>query len=151
MFSCRHLSDFLSNDKSGKQSALSKRGQEATSNEGSPMAKPRPAFPAQARPMNLVMRSARSEEDSSKSLGYLVNPWNTDERKEVEVAAENIWGSATISEIGYSEASRQEKAPMAPGNSWHMSNSENKVMRDTGCFFIGPCVFGVTGAKRFHN
>ena len=40
MFSCRHFSNFLSNP-IGKQSAMSKRGQEATSSEGSPMAKPK--------------------------------------------------------------------------------------------------------------
>ena len=37
MFSCSHFSNFLS-DQIGKQSAMSKRGQEATSSEGSPMA-----------------------------------------------------------------------------------------------------------------
>ena len=91
MFSCSHFSDLLSNDQVGKQSAMSKRGQEATSNEGSPMAKPRPAIPAKARPINLVMRSPRSEKDSSQSLEYLVNPANADERKEVEIAPGNSW------------------------------------------------------------
>ena len=42
MFSCSHFSDFLSDDRIGKQSAMSKRGQETTSGEGSPMAKPKP-------------------------------------------------------------------------------------------------------------
>ena len=118
MSSCSHFNDFLSNDQVGKQSAKSKRGQEATSNEGSPMAKPRPAIPVVARPINLVMRSPRSEQDSLQSLGSLVNPENADERKEVEIAAGNSWQFASRSEVGYSQASRQENAPMTPGNSW---------------------------------
>ena len=73
--------------------------------------------PAKARPINLVMRSPRSEEDSSQSLGYLVIPENADERKEVEIAGHS-WRSASRSEIGYSQASRQENAPMATGNTW---------------------------------
>ena len=56
MFLCSHFSDFLSNA-IGKQSSMSKRGQEATSGEGSPMSKPRPKVLAKARPLNLVARS----------------------------------------------------------------------------------------------
>ena len=55
-FSCSHFSNFLS-DPIRKQSAMSKRGQEATSSEGSPMAKPKPTVPATARPINLVLHS----------------------------------------------------------------------------------------------
>ena len=40
MISCSHFNNFLS-DPIGKQSTMSKRGQEATSSEGSPMAKPK--------------------------------------------------------------------------------------------------------------
>ena len=111
-----HFNDFLSIDQVGKQSTVSKRGEEATSNEGSPMAKPRPAIPAKARP-NLVMRSSRSEIDSSQSLVYLVNPGNADERKEVEIAPGNSWRFSSRSEVGYSQASRQERVPIGPGNS----------------------------------
>ena len=53
MISCSHFSNFLS-DLIGKQSAMSKRSQEATSSEGSPMAKPKPMLPSKARPVNLV-------------------------------------------------------------------------------------------------
>ena len=49
MFSFSHFSNFLT-DPIGEQSAMSKRGQEATSSEGSPMAKPKPMLPAKARP-----------------------------------------------------------------------------------------------------
>ena len=55
MFSCSHISNFLS-DPIGKQSAMSKRGQETTSSEGSPMAKPKPMVPAKAKPVKLVLR-----------------------------------------------------------------------------------------------
>ena len=48
----------------------------------------------------------RSEEISSQSLGSLVNPVKTDERKELEIAAGNSWRSASRSEMDYSQASR---------------------------------------------
>ena len=53
--------------------AMSKRGQNTTSNDGSPTAK--------ARSVNLVMHSQCKEETSSSSLGSRVNPGNDDERK----------------------------------------------------------------------
>ena len=75
----RHFSNFLP-DPIRKRSALSKRGQEATSSEGSPMAKPKPMVPAKARPVNLVLRSPWSaRENPPQDLGYLVNPSNVDE------------------------------------------------------------------------
>ena len=76
MFSCSFSDDFLSDDQVGKHCAMSKRGQEATSNEGSPMVKARPC---------LVARDSRSEVISSGSLGSLVNLGECDERKEVEI------------------------------------------------------------------
>ena len=42
MYSCSHFIDFLSDDQVGKQSAMSKRGQKTTSNEGSPTEKAKP-------------------------------------------------------------------------------------------------------------
>ena len=74
MFSCSHFRNFLA-DRIEKQSATSKRGEEATYSEGSPMAKPRPMVPAKARPVNLVLRSPWSaRENLPQDLGYLVNP-----------------------------------------------------------------------------
>ena len=67
-------------------SLMSTRGQDATSGEGSPMAKPKLLVPAKARPLNLVSRSPWSGRNSSHNLGYLVNPENADERK-----GENEW------------------------------------------------------------
>ena len=85
--------------------AMSKRGQNMTSNDGSPTAK--------ARPNNLVMHSPCSEEISSRSLGSLVNPGNDDERKGVGQAPGNwMLGDSTL-EVGYSQVSRQEKVHQA--------------------------------------
>ena len=113
-FSCNYLSDVLSDDQVRKQSAMSKRGQKKTSNEGSPMAKTRKATSAIARSINLVMRSPRSEENSSQRLGSLVNPENTDGRKEVEIASRKLVRPDSNSEVGYSQASRrQENVPQA--------------------------------------
>ena len=53
MYSRGHFKDSLSDDQVRKQSAMSKRGQKTTSNQGSPMAKARPC---------LVARDPRSEE-----------------------------------------------------------------------------------------
>ena len=79
MFSCSHFSNFLS-DPIRKQSAMSKRGQTATSSEGSPMVKPKPMIPAKARPINLVSHSPRSaRENPPQDLGYPVNPETVDE------------------------------------------------------------------------
>ena len=54
---------FLS-DPIGKQNAMSKRGQETTCSEGSPMAKPKPMVPAKAKPVNLVLRSPWSAREN---------------------------------------------------------------------------------------
>ena len=79
MFSCSHFSNFLS-DPIGKQSAMPKGGQEATSSEGSPMAKPKPMVPGKARPVNLVLRSPWSaRENPTQDLGYPVNLVHVDE------------------------------------------------------------------------
>ena len=93
------------------------------------MAKSKPMIPAKARPVNLVMRNPKSEEDSSQSLGYLVNRVNAYEQKVVEIAAGNSWRSASRSEVGCSQVSRQGIAPLATGNSWQRSSSKDNVMR----------------------
>ena len=78
-FSCSYFSIFLS-DPMGKQSAKTKRGQETTSSEGSPMSKPKPMVPAKEKPVNLVLRSPWSaRENLPQDLGFPVNPGNVDE------------------------------------------------------------------------
>ena len=61
---------------------MSKRGQEATTNESSSMAKHLPTIAEKARPINLVMRSPRSEKDSSQKLEYSsIQGMSTNEKK----------------------------------------------------------------------
>ena len=119
---------------------MSKRGQEATSNEGSPMAKPRPTVPAKARPLSLVSRSPWSERNSSQNLVYPVNPVNADERKEVAIASGNSWQAASRSEVGYSQVSRLENAQVASGNCWR--EEQLQTQRDEKVFFFAPTAQG---------
>ena len=83
------------------------------------MEKPKPTIPAQARPLSLVARNPRSQKNSTQNLGYLVNPGNADERKEVEIASGNSEQAASRSEGGYSQANWQENALVESGNWWH--------------------------------
>ena len=80
MFSCSHFSNFLS-DPIRKQSAMSKRGQEAT-NEGSPMAKPKPMNSAMAksRPMNLVHNPLSARKNPPQDVRDPVNSGKVEER-----------------------------------------------------------------------
>ena len=92
MFCCSHFCNFLS-DPIGKQSAMSKRGQEATSSEGSPMAKPKPMVPAKTRPVNLVLRSPWSaRENPPQDLGY-PSIWGTSMKdKVIRTAQGDLYG-----------------------------------------------------------
>ena len=62
MYSCSHISDFLSDEHRRKQSAMTKTGQKTTSNDGSPTAKATPC---------LVLGEQKNEDTSSRSLGSL--------------------------------------------------------------------------------
>ena len=79
-FSCSHFSHFLS-DPPTNQKAMSKRGQEQASKEGSPMAKPKPTSPieAKARPMSPVSHSNDKLSTRSTSAQELSNPENVPE------------------------------------------------------------------------
>ena len=59
MFFCSCFSYFFC-DPMGKQSAMSKRSQEASSSEFSPVAKPKPMIPAKLKPMNLELHNRLS-------------------------------------------------------------------------------------------
>ena len=83
MYSCAHFSDFLPDDQVRKQSAMSKRGQKTTSNEGSPTAKAKPC-------LVLRKREQRSEETSSRSLGSWVNPEYADESNPAQIQKSDI-------------------------------------------------------------
>ena len=97
---------------------MSKRGQEATSNDGSPTAK--------ARPVNLVMHSQYKEETSSSSLGSRVNPENDDERKRMSQAPGNWEHGNSKSEVENSQVSRQEKILQATRKLWQKDQTQIK-------------------------
>ena len=92
MSSCSHFKSFLSQFRERNViGAMSKRGQNTTSNDDSPKAK--------ARPVYLVMRSQCKEEIASPSLGSLVNLVNDDERKRVGQAPGNWMLCDSTSEV----------------------------------------------------
>ena len=140
-----HFRHFPSDDPHpiGKQSAMSKIGQKAPSDEGSPTAKAKPC---------LVLREQRSEEVSSRSLGSLVNPWNTDERKEVEIASRKLERPDSSSEVGFSQVNRQDNSPQASRKlvlenqnrtesdekKWSDSKSSRKALRGSSlrCVYV---------------
>ena len=80
MYSRSHFKSFLSHSRELLAygiaiGILSKRGQDASSSDGSPLAK--------ARPTNLVMRSQCEEDISNQRLGSLVNPENYNKQERV--------------------------------------------------------------------
>ena len=102
--------------------AMSKRGQNTTSNDGSPTAK--------ARPVNLVMRSQYKEETSSSSLGSRVSPGNDDERKRVGQALGNWMLGDSKSEVENSQVSRQEKILQTTRKLWQKVKTQIKSEED---------------------
>ena len=108
MFSCSHFCNFLS-DPIGKQSVMSKRGQETTSSEGSPMAKPKPTVQATARPVILVLRSPWSaRENLPQDLGNPVNPGNVDEGQSDHTNTRNLVQTTQNPEVERSQVKRQQ-------------------------------------------
>ena len=93
---CNHFRDLIS-DPIGKQSAMSKRGQEATSSEGSPMAKPKPMVPAKTRPVNLVSHTTWSaRENPPQDSGYPVDPVNADEGQGSHASTRKLVRAVTL-------------------------------------------------------
>ena len=75
-YSGSHFKSFLSQARERLViGAMSKRGQDTTSSDGSPVAK--------ARPTNLVTHGQCKEDVSPQRLGSLVDPVNDDNRKRV--------------------------------------------------------------------
>ena len=85
--------------------AMSKRGQDTTSSDGSPMAK--------ARPTSLVLQGQCKEGASSQGRGSPVNPVNEYNRKRVSRAAGNPCSSSSNAEVGSSQVYRQEMVNLA--------------------------------------
>ena len=110
MFSCSHFSNFLC-DPIGKQSAVSKRGQEAISSEGSPVAKPTPMILAKAKPVNFVLRSPWStRENRSQNLGHPVDPGNVDEGQGSQTNTRKLVQTTQSPEVEYSQVRRQKRS-----------------------------------------
>ena len=80
--------------------AMSKRGQDTTSSDGSPV--------AEARPTSLVVQGQCKEGVSSQRSGSPVNPVNDNNRKRVRLAAGNRGSSSSNAEVGSSQVYRQE-------------------------------------------
>ena len=119
---CSHFRNFLS-DPIGKQSAMSKRGQDATFSEGSPMLEPKPTVPAKARPINLVLHSPWSaREISSQNLGYPVNPVNDDKGQGDLTRTRKLVQTTQNPEVERSQVKRQENAQRS--DSWKQHNQE---------------------------
>ena len=122
MFSCSHVSHFLS-DPIGKQSAMSKRGQEATSSEGSPMAKRRPMVPAKTRTVNLVLRSPWSaRENPPQDLGYPVDSVNADEGQGSQTGTRKLVRTTQSPQVESYQVRREEKAQNS--NPWKQDDTE---------------------------
>ena len=122
MFSCSHFSHFLS-DPIGMQSAMSKRGQEATSSEGSPMAKRRPMVPAKTRPVNLVLRSPWSaRENPPQDLGYPVDSVNADEGQGSQTGTRKLVRTTQSPQVESYQVRREEKAQNS--NPWKQDDTE---------------------------
>ena len=85
--------------------AMSKRGQDTTSSDGSPMAK--------ARPTNLVLQGQCKEGVSSQESGPPVNPGNEYNKKRVCLASGNWSSSSSNAEVGSSQVYRQEMVNLA--------------------------------------
>ena len=84
MFSCSHFSNLLSDPIRKQSAAMAKKRQEATSSEGSPMAKPEPTSPAMAksRPMNLVLHNPlNARKNPPQDLSDPVNQENAEEKQ----------------------------------------------------------------------
>ena len=105
--------------------AKSKRGQNTISNDGSPT--------ADARPFNLVMHSLGNETTSSRSTGSLVYPVNEDERKRVGQAPGNWMLYGSLSEVGNSQVSRQEKVLQATRELGQKDQTQTKSEEKPSC------------------
>ena len=116
LFSCRHFSNFLS-DPIRKQSAMSKRGQEATPSEGSLMAKPKPMNPAMAksRLTNLVLRNPLSaRKNPPQDLRDPVNLVNAEEERGGHPSLKKLERTNPCQDpIEYSQVRRQENSQNA--------------------------------------
>ena len=99
--------------------AMSKRGQNTTSNDGSPTAK--------ARPVHLVMYSPWNKETFSRRMGSLVNPGSEDGIRRVGLALGNrLMLYNWTSEVGNHHVSRKEKVVLASTELGQIDQTQTK-------------------------
>ena len=123
MFSCSHFSNFLS-DPIRKQSAMSMRGQEATSSEGSPMAKPKPINSAmvKSRSMNLVLpQPVECEEEPSARCGQSRQPGECRKEQGGALGIRKLMRNPSRDPIEDSQVKRQENTHHA--DSWKQEDT----------------------------
>ena len=104
MFSCSHFSNVLS-DPIRKRSAMSSRGQEATSSEGSPTAKPKPLNSAMAEsiPMNLVLHNPLgARKNPPQDLSNPVNPGHVEKEQGGDLGIWKLMRNPSHDPIEYS-------------------------------------------------
>ena len=102
---------------------MSKRGQDATSSEGSPMANAKRMIPAKARPINLVLHSPWSaRENPSQDLGCPVNLENDDKGQGDLTRTRKLVQTTQNPEVELSQVKRQENAQSS--DSWKQYNQE---------------------------
>ena len=137
MFSCSHYSNLLS-EPIGKLSAMSKGGQEATSSEGSPMAKPKPMIPAKAKPVKLVLRSPWS---TKKNLSRICDipsiRGKSMKDKEVKLGTRKLVQTTQSSEVEYSQVRRQDRAQNS--NPWKQDDREVSSHSTSTRKFVQDC------------
>ena len=89
--------------------------------EGSPVAKPKPAVPLKARPINLILHSPWSaRENPSQNLGYPVDPGNDDKGQGDLTRTRKL--VPPNPEVERSQVKRQENAQSS--DSWKQHNQE---------------------------
>ena len=94
----------------------STRGQEATSSEGSPMAKPKPMNSAMAksRPMRLVLQNPLcARMNFPQDLSNLVNPVNVEEEQGGAPSIRKLMRNPGQDPFEYSQVRRQENTQNA--------------------------------------
>ena len=112
---------------------------EATSGEGSPMAKPKPMNSAmsKARPTNLVLHNPmRARKNPPQDLSDPVNPGNVDEERGGHSSSRKpVRTNPSQDPIEYSQVRRQENTQHA--DSWKQGDrdesSNSKSTRETWC------------------
>ena len=145
MFSCRHFSNFLS-DPIRKQSAMSKRGQEATSSEGLPMAKPKPMNSAMAksRPMSLVLQiPLGARKKPPQDLSNPVNRVNVEKEQDGAPCIRKLMRNPSQDPIEYPQVKRPENTQNA--DSWKQED------RDESSGSTSTRKLGGEHTKEFHN